>query len=175
MINTPQHHIRIFEHLADLNALVGEKIAASDWYEVNQQRINEFASATSDRQWIHVDPERAAAGPFGKTIAHGFFTLSLIPMFWDQSLAIAGVGMVINCGVDRVRFTAPVPVGSRLRAHFSLVDAKPSKGGTKYRWDCTIEREGEEKPVCVAEYITLCLHEEVASEEQSRSRETAEA
>jgi acyl dehydratase len=144
-----------FAHLADLGALVGQPLADSDWLTVEQSRIDAFAQATSDHQWIHVDPVRAAEGPFGATIAHGFLTLSLLPVMLASAYTIDDVRMGINYGLNRVRFPAPVPVGSRLRARLKLLgfDALP-EGGAQLTIEATIEREGGSKPVCVAEMLT---------------------
>ncbi|MEJ2804441.1 MaoC family dehydratase [Comamonadaceae bacterium PP-2] len=143
-----------FESLAELSAQVGQTVAASDWVEITQQHIDLFAEATGDRQWIHVDAERARQGPFGSTIAHGFLTLSLLPRFLESAIEIGGSGMGINYGLNRVRFMAPVPVGSRLRGHFKLLASEPiDRGGVQYTWALTVEREGQDKPVCVAESL----------------------
>lgn len=146
--------MRIFERLADLKALVGEELTTSDWFPITQERIDTFAEATGDHQWIHVDPERAAKGPFGKTIAHGFLTLSMLPLFLESSVDIRDVKMGVNYGLNRVRFTSPVPVGSELRARIRLkaFDELPD-GGVQMTTEVTIERKGSDKPVCVAETI----------------------
>jgi acyl dehydratase len=147
--------MRTFEHLAGLSALVGQDIATSDWITVTQQQIDQFAQATGDHQWIHVDPEKARSGPFGTTIAHGFLTLSMIPRFFDSALAVNDTRMGVNYGLNRVRFTAPVPVDSRLRAHLKLLESTPVPGnGFQMTWQVTIEREGGDKPVCIAESIS---------------------
>jgi acyl dehydratase len=145
---------RTFEYLADLADLVGQEIGLSDWITVDQARIQRFADATDDQQWIHTDPERAAAGPFGTTIAHGFLTLSLLPIFFDSGFKVADTRMGINYGLNKVRFPAPVPVGSRLRAHFLLLSYEPIEGGAQLAVQVTVEREGGSKPVCVAESLT---------------------
>jgi acyl dehydratase len=146
--------MRVFNTLEELAACVGQEVAVSDWIEVNQERINQFAQATGDHQWIHVDPERAKAGPFGSTIAHGFLTLSLMPLFFDSAMRVANVRMGVNYGVNKVRFTAPVVVGSRLRARIQLKSAEPLEAqGYQMTHTVTVEREGSEKPVCVAETI----------------------
>ena len=146
--------MRRFEHLEDLQPLVGQTIAHSDWIAIDQQRIDRFAEATGDHQWIHVDPERAAAGPFGATIAHGFLTLSLLPMMFADAYEIGNTRMGVNYGLNRVRFTAPVPVGSRLRAHHKLLAYDALDGGAQLTIEVTVEREGSDKPVCVAESLT---------------------
>ena len=147
--------MRTLESLAELPALVGQEVAVSDWITITQQRVDQFAEATGDHQWIHVDPERARAGPFGGPIAHGFLTLSLIPTFFDNALAIRNTRMGVNYGLNRVRFTAPVPVGSRLRASLKLLACAPVEGdGVQTTWLVTVMREGSDKPVCVAESIS---------------------
>ncbi|MFB7028673.1 MaoC family dehydratase [Streptomyces sp. NPDC057242] len=145
---------RIFTSAEELRAGVGEQLGHSDWLEVDQKRIDLFAEATGDHQWIHVDPERAAAGPFGTTIAHGYLTLSLLPVFVPQVLAVEGVRMGINYGTEKVRFPAPVPVGSRLRATAVLAKVEEVAGGVQVTAAVTVEREGSEKPVCVAESVS---------------------
>ncbi|MGV9689897.1 MaoC family dehydratase [Streptomyces sp. NPDC003444] len=145
---------RIFTSAEELRAGVGEQLGHSDWLEVDQKRIDLFAEATGDHQWIHVDPERAAAGPFGTTIAHGYLTLSLLPVFVPQILAVEGVRMGINYGTEKVRFPAPVPVGSRLRATAVLAKVEEVSGGVQVTAVVTVEREGSEKPVCVAESVS---------------------
>ena len=146
--------MRTFEKFADLTALVGQEVAVSDWITVTQQQINQFAEATGDHQWIHVDVERARAGPFGAPIAHGFLTLSLIPQFFHAALEIREVGMGVNYGLNKVRFMAPVPVGSRLRARITLLRCEPiDNNGFQMTSQVVVEREGAERPVCVAESI----------------------
>ncbi|EWS55285.1 MaoC family dehydratase [Methylibium sp. T29] len=149
--------MRRYEHLADLRALVGEPLGDSDWLIIDQARIDRFADATEDRQWIHVDPQRAALGPFGAPIAHGFLTLSLLPVFFESAYAIADVRMAVNYGLDRVRFTAPVPVGSRLRARFTLKRWDAIDGGAQLGIEAVIERDGAAKPVCIAESLIRCF------------------
>jgi acyl dehydratase len=143
-----------FAHLQDLQALVGQEIGVGDWIAVDQARIDRFAEATGDHQWIHIDPVRAAAGPFGSTIAHGFLTLSLLPLMSETGFAIDDVRMGVNYGLNRVRFPAPVPVGSRLRGHFKLLAYEPLEGGAQLTVEVTMEREGSTKPVCVAESLS---------------------
>ena len=146
--------MKIFETIAELVDCVGQEVAVSDWITITQQQVNLFADATGDHQWIHVDPERAAAGPFGGPIAHGFLTLSLIPKFFESSFDIRGSRMGVNYGLNKVRFTAPVPVGSRLRARMKLLSAQPiDKDGMQMAWEVTVEREGSDRPVCVAESL----------------------
>ena len=146
--------MKTFETLADLAACVGQDVGFSDWVTVTQEQVNLFAQATGDHQWIHVDPERAKAGPFGAPIAHGFLTLSLLPRFFESSLTIAETRMGVNYGLNKVRFVSPVPVGSRLRARMKLLACDPiDKNGMQMTWEVTTEREGASKPVCVAESI----------------------
>src|SRR5262245_4275568 len=117
--------MKTFQTLADLAAQVGNEVAVSDWITVTQQQVNQFAEATGDHQWIHVDVEKAKAGPFGAPIAHGFLTLSMLPRFFESSLEIVESRMGVNYGLNKVRFMAPVPVGSKLRAHMKLLKAEP--------------------------------------------------
>ena len=146
--------MKTFQTLSDLAACTGQEVAVSDWLTITQQQVNLFADATGDHQWIHVDPERAAAGPFGGTIAHGFLTLSLLPKFFESSFEIIESRMGVNYGLNKVRFMAPVPVGSRLRARMTLLSAEPIEGnGLQMAWNVTVEREGADKPVCVAETV----------------------
>jgi len=147
--------MKILQSLAELPALVGHEVAVSDWLTVTQEQVNLFAEATGDHQWIHVDVERAKAGPFGAPIAHGFLTLSLIPKFVESSIEIRNSGMGVNYGLNKVRFTAPVPVGSRLRARMKLLACEPiDNDGVQMTWLVTVEREGSDKPVCIAESLT---------------------
>ena len=143
-----------FATLASLQARVGEHLATSPWLTVDQQRIDLFAQATGDHQWIHIDPVRAAAGPFGTTIAHGFLTLSLLPELAESAIHIDDVKMGINYGLNRVRFMAPVPSGSRLRGQIRLKAFDPIEGGAQLTMEISIEREGSDKPVCVAEALS---------------------
>ncbi|MCB1981604.1 MAG: MaoC family dehydratase [Rhodoferax sp.] len=142
--------MRRFARLAELQPLVGQEIGVSDWIGIDQARIDRFADATGDHQWIHVDPARAAAGPFGATIAHGFLTLSLLPAMGMAAFAIDGLRMSVNYGLDRVRFPAPVRAGSRLRGRFVLREYQPIEGGAQLVVECTMEIEGGAKPACVA-------------------------
>ena len=140
--------------LAELPGLVGQEVALSDWHLVTQQQVNQFAQATGDHQWIHVDEERARAGPFGGTIAHGFLTLSLLPWFFESALAVTDSGMGVNYGLNRVRFMTPVRVGSRLRARLKLLSCEPiDRDGVQMAWEVTVECEGAAKPACVAESL----------------------
>jgi len=146
--------MQIFEHLHDLDAQVGTCVAITPWVEITQQQVLRFAEATGDHQWIHTDPERARQGPFGVPIAHGFLTLSLLPQFLESSLRFGDVRMGVNYGLNRVRFTAPVPVGSRLRAHLHLASSEPIEpAGRQLNWKVQVEREGSDKPACVAEFL----------------------
>lgn len=140
--------------LAELPAHVGELLGVSPPVLVNQARINAFAHATGDLQWIHIDAERAAAGPFGTTIAHGFLTLSLIPWMGEHAFDIQGQRMGINYGLNKVRFPAPVPVDSQLRGEFRLKSCEPIDGGWQLCVEVTILRDGSDKPVCVAESLS---------------------
>jgi acyl dehydratase len=144
-------------HLAGLAERTGEVLGTSDWLLVDQARIDAFASATGDHQWIHVDPSAAAAGPFGTTVAHGLLTLSLLPWFYASAYRVADVRMGLNYGFNRVRFPAPVPVGSRLRGHFKLLSFEAIEGGAQLVVEVTVERQGQAKPVCVAESVTRCF------------------
>ena len=146
--------MRSFDKLADLQACVGQEIGVSDWIAIDQHRINLFAEATGDFQWIHVDPERAATGPFGTTVAHGFLTLSLLAQMFATGFELKDSHMGVNYGLNRVRFTAPVPVDSRVRAHFKLLSYEAIEGGAQLAVEVTMEREGSNKPVCVAESLT---------------------
>lgn len=146
--------MKIIESLSDLAALVGQEVAVSPWIEVTQQQINQFAEATGDHQWIHVDEEKARAGPFGATIAHGFLTLSMLPRFFESAFELRGSRMGINYGLNKVRFTSPVPVGSRLRGRMTLLSCEPIDGnGVQMVWSTVVEREGADKPVCIAESV----------------------
>lgn len=146
--------MRQFETLDELAQCVGQDIGQSEWITVSQERVNQFADATGDHQWIHLDVERAKAGPFGGTIAHGFLTLSLLPFFFQNAMNVRRVSMGVNYGLNKVRFPAPVPVGSRLQASLKLLQAYPLEGsGYQFTWEVTVKREGSDKPVCVAESV----------------------
>lgn len=146
--------MKIFDTLAEVSACVGHDVAVSDWVLITQEQVNLFAQATGDHQWIHVDMDKARAGPFGAPIAHGFLTLSLIPVFFESSFKIRQSSMGVNYGLNRVRFTSPVPVGSRLRARLHLLACEPiDHGGRQMTWSVVVEREGVEKPVCIAEAL----------------------
>ena len=142
------------ESIAQLADYVGREVAVSDWLEVTQERINQFAESTEDRQWIHVDPDRAAReSPFKETIAHGFLTLSLLSELGKRAMSVGGVRMGLNYGLNRVRFVSPVPAGSRIHGRFTLATVGEIKGGVQATWSVTVEREGGEKPCCVAEWL----------------------
>jgi len=145
--------VRTFTDVAELEAAVGEEIGTSDWFEITQERVNAFADATDDHQWIHVDVERAAAGPFGGTIAHGYLTLSLIPRFSPELFRLDTPGPRLNYGLNKVRFPSPLPVGSRIRMHVEIAEVKQLEGGAEVVWRLTYEVEGKPKPCCVAELV----------------------
>ncbi|MFB9928514.1 MaoC family dehydratase [Amycolatopsis halotolerans] len=146
---------RVFGSAEEIRAALGEDIGPTEWFTVDQERINAFAEATGDRQWIHTDPERAANGPFGSTIAHGFLTLSLIPFFSAQLVRLDFGSARINYGLGKVRFPSPVPVGSRLRARATFAEAKDSAAGVTVTTRYTVELEGAAKPACVAETLVV--------------------
>lgn len=141
----------------DLDSVVGQPLDPGDWLEIDQERVNTFADATGDHQWIHVDAERAAAGPYGATIAHGFLTLSLIPALGQSALSLDFGSAKINYGLNKVRFMNPVKVGSRIRTRAEIIEVKPGGTGTQVVTRYTVEIEGTERPACVAEQITLIL------------------
>jgi acyl dehydratase len=142
------------KQLADLQGLIGQEIAVSDWVAITQERINEFAEATGDFQWIHVDVEKAKNSPFKSTIAHGFLTLSLLPLFSHACIRMPSVKMGVNYGTNKVRFITPVPVNSRLRGRFAVQEVEEIAGGVQLTMLATIELEGAAKPACVAESIS---------------------
>jgi acyl dehydratase len=147
--------MKILESLAELAALVGQEVAVTDWITITQHQVDLFAEATGDHQWIHVDVEKAKAGPFGGPIAHGFLTLSLIPRFFESAFEVRNSSMGVNYGLNKVRFTAPVPVGSRLRARLKLLACEAiANDGVQMTWEVRIEREGGDKPVCIAESLS---------------------
>jgi acyl dehydratase len=142
------------ESIANLGEHVGREVAVSPWLEVTQERINQFAEATEDRQWIHIDPERAAReSPFKGTIAHGFLTLSLLSELARLAISVGGLRMGINYGLNRVRFIKPVPAGARIRGRFTLDELEEIKGGVQATWSVTVEREGGDKPCCAAQWL----------------------
>ena len=146
--------MRTFTSAAELTAAQGEELGAGDWVTVTQDAVNLFADATGDHQWIHVDPERAAKGPFGTTIAHGYMTLSLLPALMHTMFSVEGAKLAINYGLNKVRFPSPVPVGSRVRATSTLVNVEDlGNGAVQLTVSTTVEAEGSAKPACVAESI----------------------
>ncbi|MEJ7635016.1 MaoC family dehydratase [Aeromicrobium sp.] len=144
---------RVFDSLDEFKAAAGEELGTSDWVTVTQDQINTFADATGDHQWIHVDPERAATGPFGGTIAHGYLTLALLPAFGEQIYTVNGLAFGMNYGANKVRFPSPVPVDSRLRATATLKETSDIAIGTQCVVTFVIELDGSEKPACVAEVV----------------------
>ena len=144
----------VIAHPEALLEAVGQALPATDWLEITQQRIDQFADATGDHQWIHVDPERAKTGPFGATIAHGYLSLSLANFFLPQLMQVDQVSMGVNYGCEKVRFPAPVPVGSRLRGSGEIVSAESVKGGVQVVVRVTVEIEGGERPACVVDTIS---------------------
>ncbi len=150
---------RVFDSLDDFTAAAGEELGSSEWVTVTQEQINTFADATGDHQWIHVDPERAASGPFGTTIAHGYLTLSLLPVFSEQIYDVKGLAMGVNYGANKVRFPNPVPVNSRLRATATLKETSQIAIGTQAVINFIVEREGGDKPVLIAEVVYVMAAE----------------
>jgi acyl dehydratase len=148
--------MRTLNGIDELEALVGQHLGTSEWVRITQERIDLFADATGDHQWIHVDEKRAKDGPFGTTIAHGYLTLSLLPLFYSTTYSLEGVTMGINYGANKVRFLAPVPVGSRLRGSIEVGEVKRLPGnGAQVTWQVTVELEGSDKPACYAEAISV--------------------
>jgi len=149
-----------FKDVADLKDSIGKEVGISDWLLIDQDRIHQFAKATDDLQWIHTDPERAAKeSPFGMTIAHGFLTLSLIPHFMYSCLFFEHSKLTVNYGLNKVRFTSPVIVGSKLRAIFKTIQVTDVPNGTQIEWQVTLEIEGQEKPALVASFLIIVYHE----------------
>jgi acyl dehydratase len=144
----------VFKAPEELKNSVGQHLGYSDWLEITQDRIDKFADATGDHQWIHVDPERAKKGPFGACIAHGYLTQSLVNLFLPQIVEVQGISMGVNYGADRLRFPAPVPVGSRIRGGAELLKAEDVKGGVQTTIRVTVEIEGAERPACVIDTIS---------------------
>ena len=140
--------------IRDLESRVGQEIAVSPWVAIAQERIDLFAKATEDFQWIHVDPARAKASPFGTTIAHGFLTLSMLPKLIESTFEFSDRKMGVNYGLNKVRFTAPVPAGAKIRGRFTLAKFEKLEGGVQTTWSVTVEREGGDKPVMIAETIS---------------------
>ncbi|WP_431970535.1 MaoC family dehydratase [Nocardia sp. bgisy134] len=149
--------MKVFQGLAELEKAIGTHLGYSDWHTVTQEQINLFAEATGDHQWIHVDPVKAATGPFGTTIAHGFLTLSLIPMLTQRIYRVDGLSMGVNYGANKVRFPAPVPVGSRLRAGVELLSLTQATLGFQAVSRVTVDIEGAAKPACVAETVSVLV------------------
>ncbi|MEU2041909.1 MaoC family dehydratase [Nocardia niwae] len=149
--------MKVFQGLADMEKAVGTHLGYSDWYTVTQEQIDRFADATGDHQWIHVDPGKAATGPFGTTVAHGFLTLSLIPMLTQQIYRVEGLSMGVNYGANKVRFPAPVPVGSRLRAGVELLSLAPATLGFQAVSRVTVDIADAAKPACVAETVAVLV------------------
>jgi acyl dehydratase len=145
--------MRTITGLDELRRAEGDDLGTSDWHDVTQEAIDAFADVTGDHQWIHVDPERAKDTPFGGTIAHGYYTLSLAPMFMEQIFALQGFAFAVNYGLNKVRFPAPLPVGSRVRMHAKLAKLEDVPGGAQITVEATFERDGGDKPVCVAETL----------------------
>jgi len=139
--------------LDELKALAGQDLGVSEWLEITQERVNTFADATDDHQWIHVDPEKAKAGPFGGPIAHGYLTLSLVIPLFNELLKVDGVKMGVNYGLEKVRFPHPVPVGSKIRLNAKVVSVEDVPGGTQSTFDFTVEIDGVAKPACVARTV----------------------
>lgn len=145
----------VFQHPRELLHAVGRDLGATEWLGIDQKRIDTFADATGDHQWIHVDPVKAKAGPFGTTIAHGYLTLSLVNLFLPQLLEVRGTSMGVNVGADRLRFPAPVPVGSRIRGRGEVVEAEETKdGGVQVKVRVSVEVEGGERPACVVDTLS---------------------
>lgn len=146
--------MRNIASVEELKSLVGQEIAITDWTEISQERVNLFAEATGDYQWIHLDAERCRTeSPYGTTIAHGFLTLSLLPILMQQAISMPESKLSVNYGLNKVRFPAPVPVGSRIRGRITPLKVEDIEGGIQTTWQVTIEREGSDKPVCIAESI----------------------
>ena len=144
---------RVINGTDELERLVGEHLGFSEYMEITQERVNQFADATGDHQWIHVDPERAKSGPFGGPIAHGYLTLSLAPALLPQIVQVSGVAMAVNYGLNKLRFPSPVPVGSKLRLGSTLANVEDIAGGVQVTMELTFEVQGKDKPSCVAECI----------------------
>jgi acyl dehydratase len=149
--------MRVFNGLDEVAAAVGEHLGHSDWCTITQEQVDLFAEATGDHQWIHVDPDKAKDGPFGGTIAHGYLTLSLLPVLAGEIYRIDGLRMGLNYGANKVRFPSPVPVGSRVRAGAELVECTPGAAGTQLVIRITVEIEGGSKPACVADVVWVCI------------------
>ena len=149
--------MRVFTTLDEISDAVGEELGASEWLPVEQERVDSFAAATGDHQWIHVDVEKAKAGPFGGTIAHGYLTLSLLPFLGSQVFGLETPGAKLNYGVNKVRFPSPLPVGSRVRARVSVAGVTDLPAGKQMTLKYVVEVDGSDKPACVAETVVLLL------------------
>jgi acyl dehydratase len=147
----------IYEGISEFEAQLGKHLGYSDWHEVTQQQIDLFAAATGDHQWIHVDPVKAAQGPYGRTIAHGYLTLSLVPVLVKQIYQVTGLSMQVNYGVDKLRFPAPVPMDSRIRAGAELVKFERSAGGARATVRVSVEVDGGDRPACVVDTIAMMV------------------
>ncbi|MFE5284885.1 MaoC family dehydratase [Nocardia sp. NPDC056611] len=149
--------MKVFNGIAELEQAVGDHLGYSDWHTVSQNQVDLFAAVTGDQQWIHIDPVKAASGPFGTTIAHGYLTLSLLPLLVSQVYRVDGIRMGINYGSDKVRFPSPVPVGSKVRAGVELVGLKQTAAGVQLTARVTIDRDGSDKPACVADTVSVLV------------------
>ena len=149
--------MRVFNGIADLEKAVGTHLGHSEWHTIDQDQIDAFATATGDHQWIHTDPAKAAEGPFGTTVAHGFLTLSLVPMLTWQVYKVEGLTMAVNYGANKLRFPSPVPVGSRVRAAVELTSVTPNKMGYQVATRVTIELDGSDKPACVVDMLAVVV------------------
>ncbi|TML60520.1 MAG: MaoC family dehydratase [Actinobacteria bacterium] len=145
--------MRTIKGIEELKQLAGQELGSGDWHEVTQEQINQFADATGDHQWIHTDVERAKKGPFGGPIAHGYFTLSIIPVLLRDVMSVEGMRMGINYGLNKLRFPAPVPIGSKIRANVKCASVEEVSGGLQGTFDVTVEVDGQDKPGCVAQVI----------------------
>ena len=152
--------VREFQGIAELEKHLGQELGTSDWVTVDQERINTFADATGDHQWIHIDEERAKAGPFGGTIAHGFITLSLLPLLGAEVMNVTGMKMKINYGLNKVRFPKPVPAGAKVRDVVTLKEIVRKSSGIQVVMDHVIEIEGSDRPACIAEAVTLMVEDD---------------
>lgn len=148
---------RVINGVEELESLVGQQVGTGDWFEITQERVSQFADATNDHQWIHVDEERAKEGPFGSTIAHGYLTLSLIAGLSPKIFTITGMKMMINYGLNKVRFPQPVPVGSRVRDVVGVAEVNRKSSGVQVVMNHTVEIEGSDKPACIAQTVTLMV------------------
>ena len=147
--------MRVFENLDEYAAAVGQELGVSDWFELDQDRVNQFADATGDHQWIHIDAEKAANGPFGATIAHGYLTMSLAAKFMPEIIEVRGIVMGVNYGTEKTRFPSPVTVGSKLSATGTVVSVEEASGGIKMILRIVMQAEGAEKPACIVDAISV--------------------